>query len=145
MYTKNKIEAIIADCNELLSTQQGQLAELAQAINTSQNMLMHLRQVADEIETTTTGSLTEQNITDILSDLNLEDSITSHIHERTDWNDVIKVDLSLSGNEIETEVDADRWEIERYISRDLSSVLEESIREILQNFTTKQEVQNDSI
>jgi hypothetical protein len=71
--------------------------------------------------------------------LNLEDSITSHIHERTDWNDVIKVDLSLSGNEIETEIDADRWEIERYISRDLSSVLEESIREILQNFTTKKQ------
>ena len=139
MYTKNKIEAIIADCSELLSTQQGQLAELAQAINTSQNMLMHLRQVADEIETSNTGSLTEQNITDILSDLDLENSITSHIHERTDWNDVIKVDLSLSGNEIETEIDADRWEIERYISRDLSSVLEESIREILQNFTTKKQ------
>ena len=146
MYTKNKIEAIITDCDDLLKTQQAQLAELAQAINTSQNILMHLRQVADEIETSNTGSLTDQNITDILSDLDLENSITSHIHERTDWNDVIKVDLSLSGNEIETEVDADRWEIERYISRDLSSVLEESIREMLENFTTKkQEVSDDSI
>jgi hypothetical protein len=107
---------------------------------------MHLRQVADEIETSNTGSLTEQNITDILSDLDLENSITSHIHERTDWDDVCNVDLSLSGNEIETEINADRWDIERYISRDLSSVLEESIREILQNFTTKkQEVSDDSI
>jgi hypothetical protein len=145
MYTKNKIEAIIADCSELLSTQQGQLAELAQAINTAQNMLMHLRQVADEIETFKTGSLTEQNITDILSDLNLQDVITDHIHTRTDWDDVVEVELSLSGNEIETQVDSDHWRIERHISRDLSSVLEESLREILQNFTTKQEVSDDSI
>ena len=145
MYTKNKIEAIIADCSELLSTQQGQLAELAQAINTAQNMLMHLRQVADEIETFKTGSLTEQNITDILSDLNLQDVITDHIHTRTDWDDVVEVELSLSGNEIETQVDSDHWRIERHISRDLSSVLEESLREILQNFTTKQEASDDSI
>ena len=145
MYTKNKIEAIIADCSELLSTQQGQLAELAQAINTAQNMLMHLRQVADEIETFKTGSLTEQNITDILSYLNLQDVITDHIHTRTDWDDVVEVELSLSGNEIETQVDSDHWRIERHISRDLSSVLEESLREILQNFTTKQEVSDDSI
>lgn len=146
MYTKNKIEAIITDCDDLLKTQEAQLAELAQAINTSQNILMHLRQVADEIETYTTGSLTEQNIADIISDLNLESAITEHIHTRTDWSDVCNVDLSLSGNEIETSVDSERWKIERYISRELSQLLEESIREILENFTTKkQEVSDDSI
>jgi hypothetical protein len=146
MYTKNKIEAIITDCDDLLKTQQAQLAELAQAINTSQNILMHLRQVADEIETYNTGSLTEQNIADIISDLNLESAITDHILTRTDWDDLVEVELSLSGNEIETQVDSDHWRIERYISRDLSSVLEESIREILENFTTKkQEVSDDSI
>jgi len=146
MYTKNKIEAIITDCDDLLKTQQAQLAELAQAINTSQNILMHLRQVADEIETYNTGSLTEGNIADIISDLNLQDAITDHIHTRTDWDDVVEVELSLSGNEIETQVDSDHWRIERHISRDLSSVLEESLREILENFTTKkQEVADDSI
>ena len=94
----------------------------------------------------TPGSLTRQNITDILSDLDLQEAITEHIHTRTDWQDVIKVDLSLSGNEIETDCDADRWEIDRYISRDLASVLQESLTEILENFTTKkQEVSDDSI
>jgi len=145
MYTKNKIEAIITDCDDLLKTQQAQLAELAQAINTSQNILMHLRQVADEIETYNTGSLTGDEIESIISLLDLENSITSHIHERTDWDDVVEVELSLSGNEIETQVDSDHWRIERHISRDLSSVLEESLREILQNFTTKQEVSDDTI
>jgi hypothetical protein len=140
--TNEKLEMLVADCN-LLRSKNSDLMNQIQEINN------HLYQMEQAIKVLhfkeVVGILTEQGITDIISELDLEQVITSHIHERTDWNDVIKVDLSLSGNEIETEIDADRWEIERYIARDLSSVLEESIREMLQNFTTKQEVQNDSI
>lgn len=145
-----KLELMVADCN-LLRTRNAELMETITDINHRlYQMELALQSWKEEpSKESTTGSLTEDNIEDIISFLELEEVITDHIHERTDWSDVIKVDLSLSGNEIETECDADRWDIERYIARDLSSVIAESIREVLQtleSFTTKkEEVSDDSI
>ena len=140
------LELMVADCNLLRSKNTELIQQVQQMNERIYQMELALQSWKEEPSTeSTTGSLTEQNITDILSDLQLEEAITEHIHTQVDWSDVIRVDLSLSGNEIETECDADRWEIERYIARDLSTALEESIREILQNFNTGKEVSDDSI
>ena len=137
---------MVADCNLLRSKNTELMNQIQEINNKLYQMELALQSWKEEPpKESNTGSLTEDQITDIISFLELESAITDHIHERTDWDDVCNVSLSLSGNEIETEIDADRWDIERYIARDLSSVLEESIREILQNFNTGKEVSDDSI
>jgi len=147
MSTNEKLELMVADCNLL----RRENTELIQKLRLMDEKLfqMELALQSWKQEPSTelpNGPLTDAEIEDIITDLELEDKITDHIHQRTDWDDVVDVDLSLRGNEIETELDADRYKIERYISRDLSSVLEECIREVLQNFNIKsQEVSDDSI
>ena len=141
---------MVADCNLIRTELAKLMGNINDINNTIYQMELALQSWKQEPSTeSSTFSLTEGNIEDIISFLELEEAITDHIHERTDWSDVIRVDLSLSGNEIETECDADRWDIERYIARDLSSVIGDSIREVLQtleSFTTKkQEVSDDSI
>lgn len=138
---------LVADCS-LLRSKNSELMNQIQEINNhiyQMEQALHVLNFKEALQDNT-GLLTQDNINDILCDLNLQYAITDHIHTRTDWDDVIEVDLSLSGNEIETEVDSDYYKIDRYISKDLASVLEESLREILSSFIIKlQEKSDDSI
>lgn len=138
---------LVADCS-LLRSKNSELMNQIQEINNhiyQMEQALHVLNFKEAL-LDNTGLLTQDNITDILSDLNVQYVITDHIHTSTDWDDVIEVELSLSGNEIETQVDSDYYNIDRYISKDLASKLEERLTEILQNFIIKkQEVSDDSI
>ena len=138
---------LVADCS-LLRSKNSELMNQIQEINNhiyQMEQALHVLNFKEALQNNT-GLLTQDNINDILCDLNLQYAITDHIHTSTDWDDVVEVELSLSGNEIETQVDSDHWKIDRYISQNLASKLEESLREILENFIIqKQEVSDDSI
>jgi hypothetical protein len=140
------LELMVADCNLLRSKNTELIQQVQQMNERIYQMELALQSWKEEPpKESNTGSLTGDEIESIISLLELEETITEQILCRTDWDDLVEVDLSLSGNEIETSVDSERWKIERYISRELSQLLEESLREILQNFNTGKEVSDDSI
>jgi hypothetical protein len=153
-YNQSLLETLIADCNMLRSKNREMaqaLVESAQAI-TENNLKIHEMEeslkVLRDTQALTTGS-DALKLEDLMASLqdskgDIEEAITDAIYhiDSSDLDDFINVELSLSGNEIETELEtSNRYAIERfvrnYISDQIMEKLEMGIAHYFEHLTPK--------
>lgn len=158
-YNQSLLETLIADCNMLRSKNREMaqaLVESAQAI-TDNNLKIHEMEeslkVLRDTQALTTGS-DALKLEDLMASLkdsesDVQDAITDAIYnlDSSELEELIEVYLSLSGNEIETELSIrNRWKIEQfvrdYISTQVMEKLEMGIAHYFENLTPKA---NDTI
>ncbi len=152
-YNKQLLETLIADCNMLRSKNREMaqaLVESAQAI-TDSNLKIHemeecLKVLRDAEPSTGTDALKLEDLMASLQDSkgDIEEAITDAIYniDCSVLEDFINVELSLSGNEICTELDtSNRYAIERfvhnYISDQIMEKLEMGIAHYFEHLTPK--------
>jgi hypothetical protein len=145
-YNQSLLETLIADCNMLRSKNR----ELAEAI-TNNNLKIHemeetLKVLKDTQALTGTGGLKLDDLMASLEDSkgDIEEAITDAFWnlDSSDLEDFVQVELSLNGNEINTELETtNRYGIERfvrnYISSQVMEKLEMGIAHYFENLTPK--------
>jgi hypothetical protein len=137
-YNKSLLETLIADCNML--RQQNRelaqaLAESAQALTNTNLKIHEMEETLRVLRDTTPVGTDTLNLEDLMASLkdsqgDIEEAITDAIFDldSCDLEEFIQVDLSLNGNEIETELEtANRYAIERFVRNYISSQVMEKL------------------
>lgn len=144
MYTKEQIGLLVAECNDLRQKQADLLGRIDLLNSRLQEMLNQEER----------ASATALNLEDLMASLkdsesDVQDAIIDAIYhlDSSELEELIEVYLSLSGNEIETELSIrNRWKIEQfvrdYISTQVMEKLEMGIAHYFENLTPKA---NDTI
>lgn len=140
------METLVADCNLLRSKNQ----ELITQINTISTQLSNIEEclkvLRDSESNTGSDALKLEDLMASLQDskADIEEGIVDAIYniDSDDLDDFISVELSLSGNEIETELEtSNRYAIERfvrnYISDQIMEKLEMGIAHYFEHLTPK--------
>ena len=142
MYTKQQIEALITECNDLRDKQADLLGRI-DLLNS------RLQQMLSETPKTETFDLEVLMASLKDSESDIEEAIVDAFYNLSydELDDMIDVELSLSGNEIETELSTkNRHYIERfvndYIISQVMDKLEVGIAHYLENLNPKA---NDTI
>ncbi|MFY7937632.1 MAG: hypothetical protein ACOVOQ_09650, partial [Flavobacterium sp.] len=143
-YNHNLLETLVADCNLLRSKNQ----DLINQINTITTQLSNIEECLKVLRDTQTltGGLKLDDLMAALQDSqgDIEEAITDAIYhlDSSDLEDFVQVELSLNGNEINTELEVtNRYAIERfvrnYISSQVMEKLEMGIAHYFENLTPK--------
>jgi hypothetical protein len=143
-YNHNLLETLVADCNLLRSKNQ----DLINQINTITTQLSNIEECLKVLRDTQTltGGLKLDDLMAALQDSqgDIEEAITDAIYhlDSSDLEDFVQVELSLNGNEINTELEVtNRYAIERfvrnYITSQVMEKLEMGIAHYFENLTPK--------
>lgn len=131
-YNNQLLETLVADCNLLRSKNQ----ELISQINHIQIQLGNLEECLRVLRDTQTltgqGGLKLDDLMDSLKDSqgDIEEAITDAIWnlDSSDLDDFVEVELSLNGNEIDTELGiSNRYAVERFVRNYISSQVMEKL------------------
>ena len=138
---------MVADCNLLRSKNTELIQQVQQMNERIYQMELALQSWKEEPpKESTTGSLKLEDLMASLQDSqgDIEEAITDAIYhlDSSDLEDFVQVELSLSGNEINTELETtNRYAIERfvrnYISSQVMEKLEMGIAHYFENLTPK--------
>ena len=140
------METLVADCNLLRSKNQELINQISTISTQLSNIEDCLRVLRDSEPSTGSDALKLEDLMASLQDSkgDIEEAITDAIYniDSSDLDDFISVELSLSGNEIETELEtSNRYAIERfvrnYISDQIMEKLEMGIAHYFEHLTPK--------
>ena len=145
-YNQNLLETLVADCNLLRSKNQDLINQINTITTQLSNIEECLKVLRDTQALTGTGGLKLDDLMAALQDSqgDIEEAITDAIYhlDSSDLEDFVQVELSLNGNEIDTELETtNRHSIERfvrnYISSQVMEKLEMGIAHYFENLTPK--------
>jgi hypothetical protein len=145
-YNQNLLETLVADCNLLRSKNQDLINQINTITTQLSNIEECLKVLRDTQTLTGTGGLKLDDLMAALQDSqgDIEEAITDAIYhlDSSDLEDFVQVELSLNGNEINTELEVtNRYAIERfvrnYISSQVMEKLEMGIAHYFENLTPK--------
>jgi hypothetical protein len=145
-YNQNLLETLVADCNLLRSKNQDLINQINTITTQLSNIEECLKVLRDTQTLTGTGGLKLDDLMAALQDSqgDIEEAITDAIYhlDSSDLEDFVQVELSLNGNEINTELEVtNRYAIERfvrnYITSQVMEKLEMGIAHYFENLTPK--------
>lgn len=144
-YNQSLLETLIADCNMLRSKNR----ELAEAL-TNNNLKIHEMEESLKVLRDTQSLTDGLKLDDLMDSLknsegDIEEAIVDAIWnlDSSDLDDFVQVELSLNGNEIDTELGiSNRYAIERfvrgYITSQVMEKLEMGIAHYFEHLTRKE-------
>jgi hypothetical protein len=145
-YNKQLMETLVADCNLLRSKNQELINQISTISTQLSNIEDCLKVLRDAEPSTGSDALKLEDLMASLQDSkgDIEEAITDAIYhiDSSDLDDFINVELSLNGNEIETELEtSNRYAIERfvrnYILDQIMERLETGIAHYFEHLTPK--------